>query len=126
VSERHQVFLERKLREAIADMAGVSPDHVQITTGAQEALWLVFLVAFDGFFAEHAHRVGWVRPRPRAACSWSRETVSARRRISVSALPPAADFLPQPKDWPSFSASSRHLDAVAPGAKKVAATLISD
>jgi len=38
---------DRRLREAIAGMAGVSPDEVQITTGAQEALWILFLVAAE-------------------------------------------------------------------------------
>src|SRR5262249_54483267 len=37
----------RKLRESVAEMADVSPDQVLITTGAQEALWAVFLVAAE-------------------------------------------------------------------------------
>jgi aspartate/methionine/tyrosine aminotransferase len=35
------------LREAIADMAGVSPGEVVAVTGASEALWLVLLVAAE-------------------------------------------------------------------------------
>ena len=34
-----------ELREAIADMAGVEPHQVQITTGAAEALWILFMLA---------------------------------------------------------------------------------
>jgi aspartate/methionine/tyrosine aminotransferase len=34
-----------ELREAVAGMAGVAPDHVRITTGAAEALWLLFFDA---------------------------------------------------------------------------------
>ena len=36
-----------ELREAIADMAGVEPHQVQITTGAAEALWILFMLAAD-------------------------------------------------------------------------------
>ena len=37
-----------RLREAIGRMAGVSPDSVVITTGASEALWILFLLASEG------------------------------------------------------------------------------
>ena len=36
-----------ELREAIADMAGVEPHQVQITTGAAEALWILFMLAAE-------------------------------------------------------------------------------
>lgn len=36
-----------ELRDAVAGMAGVAPEHVQITTGAAEALWIVFLGAAE-------------------------------------------------------------------------------
>lgn len=35
------------LREAIAAMQGVDPDHVQITTGAAEGLWILFFLAAE-------------------------------------------------------------------------------
>jgi aspartate/methionine/tyrosine aminotransferase len=34
-----------ELRRAIAGMAGVEPEHVQVTTGGAEALWIVFMLA---------------------------------------------------------------------------------
>ena len=36
-----------ELREAIADMACVEPHQVQITTGAAEALWILFMLAAE-------------------------------------------------------------------------------
>jgi aspartate/methionine/tyrosine aminotransferase len=37
----------RDLREAIAGMQGVDPNHVQVVTGAAEALWLLFFHAAE-------------------------------------------------------------------------------
>ena len=36
-----------ELREAIADIAGVEPHQVQVTTGAAEALWILFMLAAE-------------------------------------------------------------------------------
>jgi aspartate/methionine/tyrosine aminotransferase len=35
----------RELRGALAEMAGVEPEHILVTTGAAEALWIAFLLA---------------------------------------------------------------------------------
>lgn len=37
----------RDLREAIAGLQGIDPDHVQVVTGAAEALWLLFFHAAE-------------------------------------------------------------------------------
>jgi len=50
--ETHLVYGEaaggHALRQAIGRMAGVSPDSVVVTTGASEALWILFLLASEG------------------------------------------------------------------------------